>query len=396
MTIVHISTDFPDPLQPDKTRAVQNLIDATADEFDHYTYSLNRADISPAVALGHSLSAAWPVQTGDEFEYGACWEYKAPAYGLYLKVVMRNLADKISEDIVRKDIRPTLVHGHKLSMEGVIAHRIAKNLGLPFGISIQGNSDRQILSVRRDLWPLYREVFHQAAIVFPFTPWALNYCEISLGKRAGPTLTLPCISSQERIITPKNTPPRLMSAFHLRHWKLKNLPILLNAFAEIDKGDDDLHLDIYGEGDEVVTMKLSKMIAASGAGRVHLAGGVAHDDIQQIMNNHAGFAMVSRRESFGMVFIEALLAGCPVVYPTNAAIDGYFDGHDFAIPASAKNQGAVTEAMAKLVFDQDRLKADLAKWQSGDEPERFQRAAIAKTFADGLRQGIKSKFVDEV
>ena len=47
MTILHISTDFPDAFDGAKTPAIQNLVEATVDSFDHYVYSLNRIDVSP-------------------------------------------------------------------------------------------------------------------------------------------------------------------------------------------------------------------------------------------------------------------------------------------------------------------------------------------------------------
>lgn len=49
-TILHISADFPDPLVPEKTRAVENLI-ARADGFRHIVYSINRVSWRKDIAL---------------------------------------------------------------------------------------------------------------------------------------------------------------------------------------------------------------------------------------------------------------------------------------------------------------------------------------------------------
>ena len=99
--------------------------------------------------------------------------------------------------------------------------------------------------------------------------------------------------------------------------------------------------------------------------------------------------MLSKKESFGMVFIEALLAGCPVVYPQDAAIDGYFDDHDFAIAAPAGDQAAINAAMAKLVHDQSRLKKALHIWQQQGGPAFFQQGLISTRFIAGLKTAMQ-------
>ena len=50
-SILHISADFPDPLQPNKTKAVSMLLDLTGERFRHHVYSLNR------VGLGNGIAA---------------------------------------------------------------------------------------------------------------------------------------------------------------------------------------------------------------------------------------------------------------------------------------------------------------------------------------------------
>ncbi len=395
MTIIHISCDYPDSHISAKTRAIANLVEATNADFDHHVYSLNRLPLLPLNGLKNWISGGWPIIEFDGALASSDWGYHAPSRGLFMKSSLYALADRLSEDIVKKGIKPALIQGHKLSIEGLIAQKIAQNFNIPFAISIQGNSDRSILNIRRDLWPIYRTIFHDAAVIFPFAPWALDYCEKVLGKRAGKTIMLPCISGSEDIIAPKiNHDAQIMSAFHLRHWKLKNFDRLAQAAQkaatfEIGGGAEDvkqLSLDIYGGGDDALVAMLEKRIEAMD--NIYLHGPLEPSAIQERMNNSAAFAMVSNKESYGMVFAESLLAGCPIIYPKDAAVDGYFDGHSFAQAVPADDVDAIAHAMQKSIRDQKQMKDDLRAWQISDAPLNFQRNTIVNKYRDGLHSAL--------
>jgi len=392
MTIVHISTDFPDMVAPGKTRAISNLLDLTAARFDHEVYSLNRRSPSAghlaAAVARNPLRPRLPISLIERAEGLTTLLYHAPSKGLYLRALLDRVADWVADDIVRAGLRPTLIQGHKLSMEGIVAQRVAARLALPYALSIQGNSDRTILSARPDLTPLYRRIFHGAAVVFPFSPWALDFVEGRLGARSGPTILLPCATPADRITAPVLVEPRLMSAFHLANHRLKNAGALIAASRALQDEIPDYALDIVGGGSEGDRETLQSEIIAAGARSAVLAGPVSHDAIQARMNASAGFVMISKRESFGLVFVEALLAGCPVAFPKGWAIDGYFDDMPFAIPVIGGDGAAVVDAMRRLVRDQSALKAALSSWQQSGAARAFQRPAIAAAFGDGLAAAI--------
>lgn len=241
--------------------------------------------------------------------------------------------------------------------------------------------------MRRDLWPLYREIFHEAAVVFPFSPWALDYVQSVLGHREGRTIMLPCITPQDEIILPKMCNNHIMSAFHLRHWKIKNLDILSAASAKSAQRVSDFSLNIYGGGDSDLVQVLQDRIKKYSP-PVSLCGALNGGQIQNVMNNHAGFAMVSKKESYGMVFAESLLAGCPIIYPKNAAVDGYFDGKSFAQAVVSHDQDAIADAMQKTLYDQKQMKEDLMKWQNSGAAQQFQRGAITRAYHDGLQYAV--------
>jgi glycosyltransferase involved in cell wall biosynthesis len=386
-TILHLTGDFPDGIAASKTPVIADLLALTADRFDHHVYSLNRHTPTPGAfarrVLRHPFAPALPVQALAPADQVSALLYDAPGRGLYHRAMLERLADWIGDDVVRSGLRPDIVHGHKLGIEGIVAARVARRLAIPYALSVQGNTDCRIVAARPDLRRHFARIYHDAAAVFPFAPWAAAFLDARLGARRD-TILLPCPTTADRIIAPRIVGPRLMTAFRLAQHHNKNAAALIRAARAIERDVPGFALDLYGGGPNDVIAALNAVICTSSARSVRLAGAIAHADIQATMNAAAGFALVSHRESFGLVFVEALLAGCPIVYPAGAAISGYVDDMPFAIPARATSQGEITDAMRRLVRDEAATKRALATWQVNGGAAAFQRGMIAATYRDGM------------
>jgi glycosyltransferase involved in cell wall biosynthesis len=393
MTIIHISTDYPDAIEPAKTKAISNLVESTADQFDHQIYSLNRVDLAPHKALWRWLSKGFDKGFRSHGRIGniTSWQYAAMPFGGFLKSTLEALGDAIADDIIARKLSPTLIHGHKLSMEGIIANRVAKRLGVPFGLSLQGNTDRRILGVRRDLRGMYRHIYHDAAIIFPFAPWIKSYCDGYLGETQARCHILPCMTMNDDMMAPSfmsdnnaRRAQKAVSAFHLRHWHLKNADRLIAVAGKVGARRKDFSLEIAGGGTSEHEAILQRFISKTAQSHAELIGAVNGDDIQQWMNSGSVFVMPSRRETFGLVFVEALMAGCPVIYPKDAAIDGYFEGYGFARAVPAEDIDEIAAVLEEMLDNEQALKEELVIWQDSDHAQQFRRKNIAAAFAGGL------------
>jgi glycosyltransferase involved in cell wall biosynthesis len=390
--IIHVSNDFPDNINPAKTHAVKNLLEISSGVFEHFVYSLNRRspDLTQLVgaAARNPLSPALPIMTGAETNMIVPISYDAPPFGLYLRSGLDRVADWISNDIERRGLRPLIIHGHKLTIEGIVAAKVAARLGLPYALSIHGNTDTKILKARPDIKSLYRRVFHEARVAFFVAPWIQDYIETSLGQRKRATHVLPVPTFADRLIPPKIVGPRLITAFHLDNYRSKNAKRLIKAVERLRLEIEGVELSIVGGGTSSARQSLE---ALTERGPVRLEGAIPHDLIQARMNTAGAFVLVSKRESFGMVFIEALLAGCPVVYPKGRAIDGYFDDCPFAIPAAPDDQAAITAAVRELVTKEAQLKSALREWQQSEGPRRFEHAAIAEVYVAAMQGAVRKE-----
>ena len=392
--ILHISGDFPDSIKAAKTRVIQTLLALTKDRFQHHVISINRSWAGSTFLFDVARNPLRPrLRTAmRDNEAGViALSYRAPPKGIYHRTMLEQLAEPILERIARDKIRPALIVGHKLTIEGFVAARVAAALGVPYALTVQGDTDTGIAAVRPDLSKRLRSILDGANIVFCFAPWTVTEIERrfgALGKRA---VLLPCPTTQDIILPPREAGPRIVSLFHLNQWRRKNARVLIEAAAIVEKDGLEMSVSIHGDGGEAAINAIQRKIASSGAGNVALEGPVDHATVQALLNGAGGFALPSLRESFGLVFVEALLAGCPVLYPRGMAIDGHFDGLDFAIPVDAHDAQSVAAGLKRLVHDERVLKAKLAQWQSSEAARRFQRAAIAQVFGNGLVQAMASR-----
>lgn len=382
--ILHISADFPDPIAPHKTPVIDRLIELVDDHYDHHVLSLNRR--SPGLAqIPALLSGALPCVPSESlrpFGRGHSLEYLAPPRGLLHATMLDRLAAWIVQRLTAQQALPALVVGHKLTVEGLLARKVANRLGIPYAITVQGNTDQKILSLRPDLAGRFADVFHEAACVFCFAPWARRFVEQRLGTRKGMTLDLPCPTVNDEIRAPCAKGTAVISVFHLRNHKIKNLTGLAAAVKRLADTDVPFETQIFGGGSPDETAQCTSIIRK--APGMSLMGSRTPEQLAPVMNGAIAFVMPSRRETFGLVFIEALFAGLPIIYPRNASVDGYFDGLPFAMGVDARRPQTIAQAISHAIRHEAELKAALAQWQQAGGLEPFSRKAIADTFAQGL------------
>ncbi|GAB5467604.1 MAG: hypothetical protein Kilf2KO_06340 [Rhodospirillales bacterium] len=379
MRILHLSADYPDPLVPAKTKAIFNLL-SLAKRQTHSVISLNRVSWRLRIA-----SLAFADATGEDHRAVA---YGAPPKGLLMKRYLDRLADYLTEDLQARGLVPDLIHAHKLSVEGLVADRLARGFGCPLAISLQGDSDLKIVSHKRALRADYRRIWQEAALVFPFAPWTAARMTALLGTRHGPSPLLPCpgpaASGLAPRTTPQATPPIVRCAFHLGVADRKNAKGLILGLAKAARQIPEIRLEILGGGDAGAFAELRRFAEAEAPGRVAFLGAVPHEAVQGLFNSACAFALVSHRESYGMVFAEALLAGCPCLIPRGWGIDGYFEEGSVVLSADAKDPESIAAGLVRLVQEEAAFKARLAALAEGGGLDKLCGAAILETYEGAL------------
>ena len=105
----------------------------------------------------------------------------------------------------------------------------------------------------------------------------------------------------------------------------KGFDILVRAFARRFRGDTSVQLVIGGAGES--RHDLEGLVEVTGVHRqVTFLGGIPSDAVREAMWKANCFVLPSRAENFGVVLIEALATGLPVIFTRCRWSGGRRDG----------------------------------------------------------------------
>lgn len=381
--ILHLSADYPDRFQPAKTRAIAGLVEGTAEHFDHLVVSLNRQGGSAGLLRQGQVIAS--EKTGTIMAL----RYAAPPAAVAIARPMAHLAKWLGDELAEIGFKPDLIQAHKLTVEGVLAQRLAAQLGVPFALTLQGNTDQKLLRQRPDRLPLLKQVWREARAIMAFAPWTADWCTARLGRRHKPVGIIPCLLQNDEVMIPTRGRLLVRTAFNLDFWQNKNIAGLLEAVERLTPEFPQLKLEVAGGGSARSTAKLQELIRRHNlTDQIALVGPVRSEAIQRWFNGASAFALPSHRESFGMVFAEALLAGTPVIYPRGAAIEGFFKDCAYALGVIANDPDDIANALRRLLVDEIAAKEKLETAQRAGQLNHFRRKNVLESYTAFLRQSL--------
>jgi phosphatidyl-myo-inositol dimannoside synthase len=135
-----------------------------------------------------------------------------------------------------------------------------------------------------------------------------------------------------------------------RHDRYKGIVTALEAFAMLD--DPSLHYVIAGRGDDQAFLE-RVALRLQVSDRVRFVGGVSDGELARLYRNCTAFVLPSGKEGFGIVFLEAMYFGAPVIA---AAAKGALDVVEHEHTGLLVPYGgsvALKNAMERLLMDEE-------------------------------------------
>ena len=374
-TILHITADYPDCISQLTTHAVYNLIERST-RFNHLVYSINR-DLPCRPTRFLEDVAATAVT------------YPGLPYGIGLSTSLRHLAKQIGNQL--PDAHSfDLIHAHKLTIEGVVADRLAQRFNKPLLVTVRGETDLRIMRLKPSYRRLYHGIIERSATLFFLAPWTQRMLShqtgIPLDRKA---VLLPNITSALDHATPQLpvASNRFITAcrFDAKNYPNKRIVATVQGFNQAAATCPDITLDIAGSGDAPPRTKLLQLIASLEHGhRIQLIESMDNATFCSRLPRYAAFIRPSYPETFGMVFLEALFAGVPVLFARDTAIDGYLSEAPYALAVDHRSIADIATAIIGLDRDQTDLKQLLASHIQAGKLDRFGESHILNTYADAV------------
>ncbi|WP_223249802.1 glycosyltransferase [Anoxybacillus ayderensis] len=223
----------------------------------------------------------------------------------YLK--LRNIFARL----IKEGKKPDIIHAHSVLWGGWASAKISKKYKIPLIITEHSTAFLRGL-IKEYQIPFIKEAFDQAKKVIVVGPGLEQ--ELRKYTKKEKIQLIPNIVDTSRFKPNDNIKKsnkfRFFSLAFLTH--KKGFDVLLKAFAKAFKGNEEVELVIGGDGEE--RGNLEKLTVDLGIEKqVTFLGELSREQAATEMQKCDVFVLASRFETFGVVFIEALACGKPII-----------------------------------------------------------------------------------
>ena len=225
--------------------------------------------------------------------------------------LFRIKTSQLIDTYVEKFGIPDLLHAHGVLWGGVSAREISSKLDIPF-VTTAHSTD--FSRGRIESWQVQfvEETLQNANSVIAVGPALAD--ELVSYAEGRDILVVPNVVDTDLFTLPPKSrslvPFRFLLIAQLR--PKKGVDILLRAFARAFSGQKNIRLEIGGDGGQ--KNELEQLAASLGiAEQVQFLGSLSRTEVRNAMWRANTFVLSSYVETFGVVVIEAMATGLPVV-----------------------------------------------------------------------------------
>lgn len=374
MNVLHIHSDYPDGRHELSTPAVKLLLDATS-------------GISHTVFVIHRTPWPWRVKVIKNNNQLYSIYYWGLPFGLALTLSLFLARHLLFKLINHERIDYQLVHGHKLAIDGTLGATLAKRVKVPYFLSIRGGTDVRILRHKLLLRRRWKRVLEEAEHIFWVSAWAQDpitqLLNVSVNDDTDKSSLLPNLCEMKQL-SHLNIPKKaanFVTVFRFEQYKRKGIMPLLEAIAKLIASYPSISLDIYGGGPErQIKIVQDKISALSLDKHVSIKGRIDNRVLQEKLTQYSAFLLPSQNESFGMVFVEALFSGLPILYHANTGIDGYLDGIDAGVKVYNQNTDELVNKVESLILQHDLFNARINRALETNLLDIFEKTTVVSHY----------------
>lgn len=242
--------------------------------------------------------------------HGMNWFPRFPIFGGRYWV---RHAEKLYIDYIKKYGKPDLIHAHSLLHAGRAALHISRLSGVPFVVTEHSSAFTRGLVIGKQLRNAAKAV-HGASRLIAVSEDFCNVLGRVFPESAGQWMYVPNVVHERFLEAPLRV--RRDNPFTFLHVSTlepgKAVGNLIDAYAAAFGMDINTHMVIGGHG--VERDELENRVKRHGIDKcVSFVGALSRDGVLKQMQECDAFVLSSKAETFGVVLIEALALGKPVV-----------------------------------------------------------------------------------
>lgn len=245
--------------------------------------------------------------------------------------------------------KPDIIHAHTLFSDGSLAYRYNRKYGSPYLVAVRASDVDVFLKYKPWLKALGKQILEHASYIIFISPSLKRKFHLSFGDQYESKSLVISNGINKSFFSGNNfphkeyhTPVKLLYVGSFL--KRKRVPTLIR-FVNNNPGE----LTIVGEGGNE-EKNVHKMIQKS-ANTNHL--GLIKDPhkLAEIYRDSDIFIMLSKRETLGLVYLEAMSQGLPVIFLKGTGIDGLFGEGEVGVGVGSESDDAIEVAIKKVLSD---------------------------------------------
>lgn len=254
-----------------------------------------------------------------------------------------------------------LIYASTFLSDGGVANKLSKKYKIPYVIAVRGTDTNMYLKKMFHTWYYGKKIIENAELVICISQSIKNNLCNSIAFRLLNYKTKRGIqvlpNGIDEFWIDNAIVNNIASKKQLRNFlyigdlgKNKNVKLLIKSFQEARKYVEDLQLSIVGSKGEYqdYVNKISTQ-----KNYINYFGPVYDKDkLLKIIRANDAFIMVSHSETFGLVYLECLSQGLPLIYSKGQGIDGMFK--NVGISVNSHNRKEIINAIIEVATNSDK------------------------------------------
>lgn len=229
-----------------------------------------------------------------------------------------SVVDSIRNYLVREGFDPTIVTAHFLQPSLEILTHLKKFYSVPMGVILHGKITKsydvsRIIANKRnvDFWGFRNLAIKRSFESLCFIPKQSFFCYSGVPES--------CINQLAYV---KHTSLGLNNILFVGNLIKRKYPVaIIKAIAHLSPECKNVVVNYIGDGpEETEILKIAQKKGLQS--NVKLKGRLTRSEVINEMQNAECFVMISRDETFGLVYLEAMAKGCIVVASRDEGMDG--------------------------------------------------------------------------
>nr|WP_311521720.1 glycosyltransferase [uncultured Porphyromonas sp.] len=290
-------------------------------------------------------------QSESEIYYGKNWN---PIHRLSFRLKTISNYNELIKLTSPKESGITHTHAHTLYSDGVLALKLKEEYGIPYSVTVRNTDINLFMKYLVHTWAIGRKILSEADHIICVSPAHKNRLLNRYSQYGDKVVNIPngisnywlnnisCSKKQHK----ENEPWNIIYTGNFT--RNKNVPALMKAVLKLNEQYHyNICLHIIGDGGD--DRDIISRLARKWPELFKLHGFIKEKSIicDLYRKSHI-FAMPSHHETFGLVYVEAMSQGLPVLYTKGEGIDGFFD-QNYGVSCSPNNINSIISALKRLI-----------------------------------------------